>query len=567
LFVIVATPENIEPQEHCKGADKDTRRLSSNALTCQAALDNLYRTMSRTKRFARSLISGYVLLAVNILYTLVQGRMLLHFIMDENEIGLWAFAIQVAGYFLLLDLGMSGISRILVDHKDDNTSSAYGSTIQTGFFVFLVQGALIALGGAIISQWLPEITSMTKGDAGDTFQRVALSAEQMALLRSLVMWQCVLIGASFTGRIFGLILEAHQRYDVTNYFQATGFVVSLLTLWWGFEHQLGLYSLIWSNVASTVCVIFCSFVAVWRLRFLPARGRWGRASLLRFRELFSYAADIVLLAVGNMLIMASQVVVVTYTLGASAAAVWSFTTKTFSMAQQLVSRIYNYSSSAFSEMVVRGELERLRTRFRDMVALSASAGAWVTMGVALCNYSFLKIWTSDRMTWGVENDFLMGLYVFTFTTTRCHVGLVSVTKKLRAMKFIYLAEGIAFVGLAALLGRWLGFAGIIIGGIVTNLFFSGLYGMYRTAGIVQLPFGEIFFKWLARPVRFLVVMFGIAVVFRYATTPLPVKWQLITNGIITLVLGGLGFWKLGLPENLQKEFAGALIKLRGRFQK
>lgn len=523
--------------------------------------------MSRTKRFAHSLISGYVLLAVNILYTLVQGRMLLHFIRDDNEIGLWAVAIQVAGYFLLLDLGMSGISRILVDHKDDTSSTAYGSTIQTGFVVFLVQGALIALSGVIISQWLPEITSISKGDAASTVQKVALSVEQMALFRSLVMWQCVLIGASFAGRICGLILEAHQRYDVTNYSQAAGFVVNLLTLWWGFEHQLGLYSLIWSNVAGTICVNVCTFVAVWRLRFLPASGHWGSASYLRFRELFSYATEIFLLAVGNMLIMASQAVVVTYTLGASAAAVWSFTTKTFGMAQQLVGRIYNYSSSAFSEMIVHGELDRLRTRFRDVVALSASAGVWVTMGVALCNYSFLKLWTSDRMTWSVENDFLMGLYIFTFTTTRCHVGLVCVTKKLQAMKFIYLAEGIAFVGLASLLGRWLGFAGIIISGIITNLSFSGLYGMWRTAGIVQLPLRDIFFKWLVLPVRFLVVMLGISVVFRYATATLPTLWQFITNGIITVVLGGFCFWKLGLPENLQKEFGGALIKLRARFQK
>jgi O-antigen/teichoic acid export membrane protein len=287
--------------------------------------------MSRSKRFAHSLVSGYVLLAVNILYTLVQARMLLHFIKDDNEIGLWAVAIQVAGYFLLLDLGMSGISRILVDHKDEVSSTAYGSTIQTGFVVFLIQGVLIAVSGAIISQWLPEITTLTKGDEANMARKVALSAEQMAMFRSLVMWQCTLIGASFAGRILGLILEAHQRYDVSNYAQAAGFTVNLLTLWWGFEHQLGLYSLIWSNVASTLFVNAYSFVAVWRLRFLPAHGRWGRASLERFRELFGYATDIFLLAVGNMLITASQVVVVTYTLGAAAAAVWSFATKTFAI--------------------------------------------------------------------------------------------------------------------------------------------------------------------------------------------------------------------------------------------
>jgi O-antigen/teichoic acid export membrane protein len=523
--------------------------------------------MSRSKRFAHSLASGYVLLAVNILYTLVQGRMMLHYIRDNNEVGLWAVAIQVAGYFLLLDLGMSGISRILIDHKDDTTSTAYGATIQTGVIVFLVQGAAIALSGILLSQWLPEVMSLTKPDATNPTERVALAAEQVALFRSLVMWQCILIGAAFPGRIFGFILEAHQRHDVTNYAQATGFAVTLLTLWWGFEHDLGLYSLLWGNVAGAVWVTTCSSLAAWRLGLFPAHGRWGRASIKRFRELFAYATDIFLLAVGNMLITASQVVVVGWMLGMGAAGVWAFTTKTFAMAHQLVARIYNYSSSAFAEMVVRGELGRLRARFQDLVVLTAAVGAWVTMSVAACNFSFLKIWTVDRMTWSWENDFLMALYIFIFTTTRCHVGLISVTKKLQAMKFIYLAEGLVFIGLATLLGQSLGFAGIILSGIATNVVFSGLYGIYRTTGILRLPPREVLFEWLARPARFLVVMFGISALTRYATAPLPLVGQLIVSVLITGCLGGYAMWRLGLPDNLQKELAGALRGLRGRLFK
>ena len=526
-------------------------------------------TMSRSRRFTHSLVSGYVLMGVNIIYTLVQGRMLLHFIKDNNDVGVWAVAIQMAGYFLLLDFGMSGsVARLLVDHKDDRVSSIYGSMMKTGFVVCLVQGALIVVCGIIASQWLlPKLMDLTGKDFLHSATTGPLSPGQMEMFWSLLMWQCILVGISFICRMFGFILETHQRYDVVNYAQAAGFALNFLTLWWCFEHNMGLYSLLWSNVASTICVNLYCIVAVWRLKLLPAKERWGQVSLERFREIFAYATDVFLLVVGNMLITASQIVVVTWTLGVSAAGVWAFTTKTFAMAHQIISRIYNYSSSALAEMVVRGERERLQVRFRDIVVLTGSLGVWVTMSVASCNYSFLKVWTSDRISWSLENDFLMGIYILTFTTTRCHVGLVCVTKKLRAMKFIYVAEGIAFVGLASLLGRWLGFAGIIIGGIVTNLSFSGLYGIYRTAGIVQLPLKDIFFKWLVRPVRFFAVMFGIAVASRYATSSFPVVWQLVTNGIITIIIGGFCFWKLGLPENLQNEFSGALGKLRGRVQR
>lgn len=520
--------------------------------------------MSRAKRFAHSLFSGYCLLAVNIVYTLVQGRMLLHYITTDNEVGLWAVAIQVAGYFLLLDLGMSGsVGRILVDHKDDVASTAYGSTIKTGFAVLLFQGGLIALGGTIVSQWLPEMMNLTKADAVGAGQRIPLSMEQADLFRSLVAWQCVLIGVMFAGRMSGFILEAHQRYDVSNYVQAVGFGVNLLTLWWCFEHELGLYSLLWSNVANTIWTNSCTLLAVWRLKFLPAKRQWGHISRARFRELFGYATDVFFLAVGNMLITASQVVVVGWAMGLAAAGVWAFTTKTFTMAYQLIARIYNYSSAALAEMVVRGELERLRTRFRDLVVLTASVAALVTAGVAAGNFSFLKIWTK-RMEWGVENDFLMAVYIWIFATTRCHVGLVCVSKQLRVMKFIYVAEGLAFVALAWLLGRVLGFAGIILSGIITNSLFSGAYGIRRSAEILQLPLRMVVWGWMARPGRFLLVMLLIAGVARLTTTSLPVVVQLLLNAVIILTLGGVGLWKLALPESLQAEFRNAARKFRNR---
>ena len=523
--------------------------------------------MSRSKRFAHSIVSGYILVAVNIAYTLVQGRLLLHYIRTDNEVGLWAVAIQVAGYFLLLDFGMSGsIARLLVDHKDDTASSIYGSMIKTGFVVCLAQGALIVLGGIVASQWLlPEIINLTGKNFVHSAATGELSADQMQLFWSLLTWQCVLIGSSFAGRLFGFILETHQRYDVVNYAQVTGFAVNLLTLWWCFEHQLGLYSLLWSNVASTVCVNVWCIIAVFRLKFLPAKERWGQVSRERFREIFVYAMDVFFLVVGNMLITASQIVVVGWVLGMSAAGVWTFTTKTFAMANQLVSRIYNYSASAFAEMIVRGEHDRLRTRFRDLVILSAAVGAWVTMSVALCNDGFLKIWTAKRMAWGAENDFLMALWIFTFIVTRCLVGLVYVTKELRGLKLICVAEGVAFVGFAYLLGRWLGFAGVILGGIVSNFLFSGLYGGRKTAQILRLPLGAVLVDWLWRPVRFFVVMVVIAVVLRQTTQSLPVLWQLSVNAVGAATLGGFCLWKLGLPDHLKLEFISALNKLRGRF--
>jgi len=524
--------------------------------------------MSRSKRFAHSLASGYVLLGVNILYALAQGRMVLHYVSDNAEVGLWAVAIQVAGYFLLLDLGIAGSAgRILMDYKDDTTSDAYGSTIKTGFAVLVVQGIVIAVGGAILSQWLPDLMNLTKPDVTGSGQRVPITMEQADLFRSLVAWQCVLIGVPFAGRMFGFILETHQRYDVVNYANAVGFAVNLLTLWWCFEHDFGLYSLLWSAATNTVCLNAWCILAVARLKLLPAKQYWGRVSGARFREIFTFATDVFFIALGNMLITASQIVVVGWTLGTNAAAVWTFTTKAFAMANQLISRIYNYSTAALTEMLVRGEQERLQTRFCDLVLLSAAVGAWVTVSVALCNESFLKIWTANRMAWGVGNDLLMAIWILIFIITRCLVGLVYMRKELRGLKIIYAGEGLAFVGLAALLGHWFGFAGIIVAGIVSNLGFSGLYGAWRTAEILRVPMRAIFMDWMSRPMRFFLAMLVIAAGLRYATHSLPAIWQLSLNAIGAALFGSILLWQLGLTDSLKLELSGALHKVRRRFQR
>src|SRR5437016_387660 len=106
--------------------------------------------MSRFKRFAHSLASGYLVLGVTILQTLALVPVALHYL-SAAEFGLWALAMQIAGYLLLIDLGMSGsISRILIDHKDHPADGVYGSIIKTGALVLVVQGAIIALAGTVL---------------------------------------------------------------------------------------------------------------------------------------------------------------------------------------------------------------------------------------------------------------------------------------------------------------------------------------------------------------------------------------------------------------------------------
>jgi O-antigen/teichoic acid export membrane protein len=504
--------------------------------------------MSRLKKFTRSLLSSYLFQGTNVLYTLGSISLALHYLSKE-EFGLWTLVTTIA---IFMDLGMSGsLSRILIDHKDDRDSTHYGTVIQTGVLVLLVQGSLMAVVGGVISIWLPQWMTVP-----ENFQHV---------FRLLLIFQCALLGATFAGRIFNFILTAHQRYDICNYGGMGGFGVNLLVLWLGFKCHLGLYSLFAAlSAGSIVSIVFSGWAVCW-LKLLPAKNYRGRPSRAAFHELFFFGTDIFLIFIGQQLISASAAPIISRTLGLEAVAVWGIATKVFTLAQQIVGRIYDVSGGALAEMMVRGEMDRLKKRFGDIVILTGSTAAAAGIMVALCNASFLKIWMHGRISWSPLNDLLMAFSFFVYATVRPSIGMTAMTKRIGAMKYIYFFEGVAFVVAGLLLApRW-GFAGIILSGIVTDLLFSGIYGARRITRYFHISPAAMFEDWIMRPVVFLGISSVAAVGFWFITRQLgaPVQLAVDAIGFGTIML--IFFWCIGLPAHLRNEIYSRLKgKIYGR---
>jgi len=507
--------------------------------------------MSRFYRFAHSLASGYALLVFNVLYTLASVPLALHYL-STAEFGLWALVTQVCNLNqIVIDLGMSAaVSRILIDHKDDRETTAYGAAIQTGVLVLLVQGALIALVGGLVSYWLPGW--------------MEVPAEHWRIFRLLVIWQCGLLALTFAFRIFTFILHAYQRFDINNYAQLAGFVVGFAVQWISFAAGLGLYSLLVSGAAAMFVVGLLGWWQAGRLHLFPAAGRWGRPNWETFKGMFFYGTDMFLIAIGMQLITASQAPVISRTLGLEAVAVWSVATKLFMLSQQLVYRLLDFSLAAFSEMIVRGEKERLQARFRDLIILSGSASAALGLTMALCNRAFLSLWTHNRLAWPIENDLLMACSLMVYASTRCHIGLACITKKIGALKFVYFVEALGFIALGLLLSPRLGLSGVILAGIMTNLLFSGVYGVRRTTQYFQLHAWEIVFQWLRPPALVVVSVLATAVALWYPTRTLSPLPQLVVCGVVMVLVAGVCFWQLGLPLNLRREGYERLMRLRTR---
>jgi len=234
--------------------------------------------MSRLKNFTRSILSGYAQIAVNVLYTLASIPLALHYL-TKTEFGLWALTLQVAGFISLVDLGMgSSVARILIDHKDDRHNGRYGGAIKSGFLVGLAQGLITLVVGLVLVWFL-----------GNWLR---LSADLARPFFWLMTGQVLLAGAAFSMRMFGQILYAWQRMDLSNYSGVVQLLVGFATLWMGFQAGFGVFSLLAGTVASWVCGTIINAAACHRLGLWPRAAEWGRVSREQFRELFHYGTGV-----------------------------------------------------------------------------------------------------------------------------------------------------------------------------------------------------------------------------------------------------------------------------------
>lgn len=503
--------------------------------------------MSRTKNFIKGLASGYLLMAANILYTMGSIPLALHYLPKE-EFGLWALVNQFAGYFSLLDMGMtSSVSRCLIDLKDDKAGKGYGSLVMTAAIVFSIQGLIIASCGMLLGPF--------------AYHLVELPGKYVEIFKMLLVFQCVLLGMNFFTRIFGAILYAHQRYVISNVSMMTQLAFMFFGLWFGFHRGMGLYSMVLANAVSFVVSTLFQIVVCFGLGLMPRAGCWGRPKLGLFYEMFAYGKDVFFVGLGTQLVSASQVIIVTRLMGLNAAATWAVCTKALIMAQQIVFRIYDFSTGAFSEMYVRGERDRLCNRFRDSVTLTASVGVLIFAIAAACNTPFLYVWTKGRVSWDPINNLLLAGMIFVFSITRCHIAMSGIEKKIGMGRFVPLAEGCLFI-LASLFAvpRW-GFPGLLICAICANILLSGSYGLYRSHHFFGCSYSQMAFGWLKTPFKFSLGMGLLALPAVQLVSPLNSMTQLFILGGLFAVIAPTMLWFIGLTTQLRAEVQRILSKL------
>lgn len=264
------------------------------------------------------------------------------------------------------------------------------------------------------------------------------------------------------------------------------------------------------------------------------------------------------MSLGSQLQMASQTIVVSRALGLEQAVVWSVGTKMFNLIVILMGRPFGAAIPVLYEIYARNEMDRLKARFKGIVVLTASLGAFLGISFALCNSLFINCWVGGKIAWSPLNDVLLGFWLFLLSLATTHVNLVNVTKKIGGMRYVLFMEGCGFILLAMFFGcRW-GIPGMVATSIVCTLAFCYQYSLRRSREVFHCSFAELAFEWVGPSLKLAGVFAAVAVVVSLLDIGLPTLWRLVIHAAVAGLVGGILFLRLGFPEEMIRE-AGARL--------
>lgn len=498
--------------------------------------------MSRLRQFALGVSSSWLATLATVIYSLLSVPLALRYL-SFDEFGLFVLLIQIAAYFTLIEIGMSAATaRILVDHKDHRDGGAYGSVILTGLLVFATQGFIILVVGILTAPWIISVVGVPN----------ALDETATLLLR----WLAFTSALTLAFRIFGSVLYANKRLDLIHGFMGANMIFGLALLAAILASGAGLLGLRWLFVAQSAIAILLPIWACHKLQLLPKKGHWGCASVGRFRELFGFGKDIFLVNVGNQVLEASQLIIVTRTMGLTAAAIWSVSTKLFVLVYQLVTKIEGTALVFFAEMMVRGEKDKLAARFRQVYQLTGGIAVVSLAIVVAINGPFVSVWANPSLAWPLPLSGLFAVAVILNALTRCSGDLIIHTKKIGAFRYVYFLEAVIFVLLSLWLSAHFGFYGILGASIVCLVFFRATYTTWRMALYFSLPAITFLWTWLKRPVLAGLILLPFVIssswLINSVTNPLgqllsALAWIGLPAAIVLLFVA--------LPCDIRKEFS------------
>ncbi len=302
--------------------------------------------------------------------------------LGDSAYGMWALISSMAGYFMLLDLGLlqavckyasaAQVKNDLVE-RESVYSTAFGLNVLACLAALLITGVLVLGTGSLLGNEAPQSAGVALGIFMASVAVQLLFRSSQALMAADMRWR-------------DLALLAMLRTLLT-----TCGVLWLLAENSSPARNIVLVAMIMAFGNTLECLGHIVLAAIGGSRPHPAR-----LSLQKTRELIRYGLPVVAVNMGDLLRQRSQVFVVAAILGLGPVALFSLAQQLMAYIGNVMLNVFGIMAPYFSRLQAGGKMEDCRRSLLDAMMLSYSASTYFGLCAIFYGGLFISRWLGPQ---------------------------------------------------------------------------------------------------------------------------------------------------------------------------
>jgi O-antigen/teichoic acid export membrane protein len=376
--------------------------------------------------------------------------------MQKEGYGVWLLAMNVLGYFLLLDLGVSFASiRQYAAALGAGDAAGRQAILEVSSRFFRWIGAAMVVLTAIFTPLMPWIAPSSL-PAVEVMTPLAVCGVVTAL--------------RFFLRMPLVLLRAQVRYDLLALCSMGKTLTQLVLMTLALRGGYGL--------AGAAVAYATSDAVELLLQVYFARGR--EASSVKViepeqrkrtsRELFTYSRSILMVSLGESLRNLVNPVLVGRLGGVAQVPVYSVGMRLITILEDVINSLFGGQVLAvFSQLHGAGKAESLELQFRRVTALTACFSGWAVVGVVCFGRPFFQRWLGPGFEQSYELLLILAApYAIKFMQYPAHSLLYAMNRQQWLMRIVFTGGMISIV-LSVPLGIQFGLRGVVMGAAIETL--------------------------------------------------------------------------------------------------
>jgi len=428
-----------------------------------------------SQNIARKLISGGFLRTVNLAAQIAVSFYMMPFLVHsfgDRLYGFWTLVATFIGYYGLLDLGFSSaVSRYVSRAMGRDDTGDVNRVLSTAIVIFAIIGtAVLCLTIAAVF-----VAPLFLSDAVEKL-----------LFRKLLFILGLSLAVGFPMRVFGGILTAKLRYDLTAYVEISKLLVRSGLVIWFVKQGSGLLAL----ATITLLVDLCGYLASYILAKKELPDLAIDLSLFtrtKVRTLFGYSVFTFIAQIADILRFRVDGFVIAGFLNVGLVTHYTIASRLLAYFVMLITNTVGTMAPVFSQYEGRGDFESIRKHFLSATRISVILSVFVGSSILIYGKPFIARW----MGIGYEDSSLV-LSILTLPTIIAlmqnpGIGLLYGISKHRFYAFANTGEGILNLVLSLILVRYFGIFGVAFGTAMAMLIFKVFIQPAYTCRAIGLP--------------------------------------------------------------------------------